>query len=85
MSRSGMSLKAQIRNLARQKDMSPQVVLQNYMFERFLMRLAASVYRDRFVLKGGMLIAERSSISLVSMFNHKIYLKQMEVKSNVRK
>ena len=52
-----MSLKAQIRNLARQKDMSPQVVLQNYMFERFLMRLAASAYRDRFVLKGGMLIA----------------------------
>lgn len=37
--------------------MSPQVVLQNYMFERFLERLSNSVYKDNFILKGGMLIA----------------------------
>ncbi len=38
MSSRAISLKAKIRNLAKQKDMSAQVVLQNYMFERFLCR-----------------------------------------------
>jgi len=52
-----MSLKAKIRNLARKKDMSAQVVLQNFMFERFLERLSKSEYKDKFILKGGMLIA----------------------------
>ena len=57
MSREAMSLKAKIRNLARKKDMSAHVVLQNYMFERFLERLSKSKYQDKFILKGGMLIA----------------------------
>lgn len=50
---SAMSLKARIRNIARQKNIPAQVVLQNYMFERFLVRLSLSTYRDKFVLKGG--------------------------------
>lgn len=37
--------------------MSAQVVLQNYMFERFLERLSKSVFSNNFILKGGMLIA----------------------------
>lgn len=57
MSRKAMSLKAKIRNLAKEKDMSAQVILQNYMFERFLERLSKSNYRNNFILKGGMLIA----------------------------
>ena len=52
-----MSLKAKIRNIAKQKNIPAQVILQNYMFERLLVRLAASTYKDKFVLKGGMLVA----------------------------
>ena len=52
-----MSLKAKIRNIARAKNIPAQVILQNYMFERLLVRLAVSEYKDRFVLKGGMLVA----------------------------
>lgn len=52
-----MSLKAKIRNIAKQKNIPAQVVLQNYMFERLLVRLSASEYKDKFVLKGGMLVA----------------------------
>ena len=52
-----MSLKAKIRNIARQKNIPAQVVLQNYMFERLVVRLSASEYKDKFVLKGGMLVA----------------------------
>lgn len=52
-----MSLKAKIRNMAKQKNIPAQVILQNYMFERLLIRLAKSEYKDKFVLKGGMLVA----------------------------
>jgi predicted nucleotidyltransferase component of viral defense system len=52
-----MSLKAKIRNIAKQKNIPVQVILQNYMFERLLVRLSDSEYKDKFVLKGGMLVA----------------------------
>ena len=55
--RRAMRLKAKIRNIAKQKNIPAQIVLKNYMFERLLVRLAASEYRDKFVLKGGMLVA----------------------------
>ena len=50
-----MSLKAKIRNIAKSKNIPAQVILQNYMFERFLNRLSVSEYKEKFVLKGGML------------------------------
>ena len=52
-----MSLKTKIRNIAKQKSIPAQVILQNYMFERLLVRLAKSEYKNKFVLKGGMLVA----------------------------
>jgi predicted nucleotidyltransferase component of viral defense system len=51
------SLKAKIRNMSKDKNISAQVILQNFMFERFLERLSLSAYRDKFILKGGLLIA----------------------------
>lgn len=52
-----MSLKVKIRNIAKQKNIPAQVILQNYMFERLLVRLSVSEYKEKFVLKGGMLVA----------------------------
>lgn len=52
-----MSLKAQIRNVATSKNIPAQVVMQNYMFERLLIRLSASIHKDKFILKGGILVA----------------------------
>ncbi len=57
MSQNSMSLKAKINNYAKSKNIASQVVLQNYMFERFLQRLSISAYKDKFIIKGGMLIA----------------------------
>ena len=57
MSAKAMSLKAKIRNIARKKNVPAQVILQNYMFERWLLRLAKSDYSEKFVVKGGILIA----------------------------
>ena len=52
-----MSLKAKVRNIAKKKNIPAQVILQNYMFERLLVRLSVSEYKEKFVLKGGMLVA----------------------------
>ena len=57
MSSKAMSLKGKIRNYAKSNNIAAQVVLQNYMFECFLTRLSVSEYNDKFVVKGGMLIA----------------------------
>lgn len=57
MSSKAMSLKRRINNYAKKNNIAAQVVLQNYMFERFLERMSVSEYQQKFVIKGGMLIS----------------------------
>ena len=63
-------LKGAIRNLAKKKGIHAQEVLQIFMFERIIERLSVSPYKDRFVLKGGLLIsailgvAERTTMDM---------------------
>ena len=63
-------LKGAIRNLAKKKGIHAQEVLQIFMFERIIERLSASPYKDRFILKGGLLIsailgvAERTTMDM---------------------
>ncbi|MCR5340281.1 MAG: nucleotidyl transferase AbiEii/AbiGii toxin family protein [Saccharofermentans sp.] len=52
-----MQLKAIIRNIAKKKNISASLVLQNYMLERFLERVSLSQYRANYIIKGGFLIA----------------------------
>lgn len=52
-----MQLKAIIKNLAKEKHISAQLVMQNFMLERLLERISVSKYRQNFILKGGFLIA----------------------------
>ena len=55
--KNAMQLKAIVKNIAQEKHISAQLVLQNYMLERLLERVAGSRFRDNFILKGGFLIA----------------------------
>jgi predicted nucleotidyltransferase component of viral defense system len=52
-----MQLKTRIKNLAAEHHIPAQAVLQNFMLERLLERISISRYKDRIILKGGMLIA----------------------------
>lgn len=56
-------LKGTIRHIAQQKNLRAQEVLQMYLFERILVRLASSGYRQNFILKGGLLISSIIGIS----------------------
>ena len=55
--KNAMQLKAILKNMAKKKNISAQLVLQNYMLERLLERVSVSKYRNNFILKGGFLIA----------------------------
>ena len=44
-------LKGAIRNIAAKKNLRPQEVLQMFLFERVLERLANANYRNNFILK----------------------------------
>lgn len=55
--KNSMQLKAKIKNISKEKNISAQIVLQNFMLERLLERISVSEYRQHFILKGGFLIA----------------------------
>ena len=57
MIKTARQLKVLIRNLSREKSADAQLLMRNYMMERFLERISLSEYRDKFILKGGMLVA----------------------------
>lgn len=55
-------LKGAIRNIAKNKNLRPQEVLQMFLFERILERLSVSRYKYNFILKGGLLISSMIGI-----------------------
>lgn len=57
MIKTSKQLKDLIRNLSKEKSANAQILIRNYMMERFLERISLSEYRDNFILKGGMLVA----------------------------
>ena len=52
-----MQLKAKIRNLSGGDNERAKMLIRTFIMERFLERVALSPYRDKFILKGGMLVA----------------------------
>ena len=57
MIRTATQLKAKVRNLSGGDSKKAQILIRNFIMERFLERIALSRYRNNFILKGGMLVA----------------------------
>jgi predicted nucleotidyltransferase component of viral defense system len=57
MIKTSRQLKDLINNLARKNAADAQLLMRNYMMERFLERVSLSQFRENFILKGGMLVA----------------------------
>ncbi|MBQ1288692.1 MAG: nucleotidyl transferase AbiEii/AbiGii toxin family protein [Erysipelotrichaceae bacterium] len=77
--RNAMQLKAIIRNIAKEKRISAQLVLQNYMLERFLERVSLSSYRDNYIIKGGFLIASMVGLDTRATMDMDATIKGMPV------
>lgn len=54
-----MQFKAVIKKMAKEKNISPQLVMQNYMLER----ISLSNYHNNFIFKGGFLISSIVGLS----------------------
>lgn len=50
-------LKALVRNLSKEKSVQAEIILRNFILERLLERISLSPFREKFILKGGMLVA----------------------------
>lgn len=50
-------LKALIRNYSKESNVSAQILLRNYMHERFIERVSLSKYKNNIIFKGGQLIS----------------------------
>lgn len=79
MIKTSKQLKDLIRNLSREKSADAQVLMRNYMMERFLERIACSEYKNQFVLKGGMLIAAMVGLDARSTMDLDATIKGMNV------
>ncbi|WP_223643521.1 nucleotidyl transferase AbiEii/AbiGii toxin family protein [Planococcus sp. 4-30] len=64
--KSSRQVKDLIKNMSKQRGISAQLLLRNYIFERLLERIAHSDFSKHFVLKGGVLIASIIGVDLRS-------------------
>ena len=52
--------------MAKETSVNAQILLRNYMMERLLERISASEYKDKFIIKGGMLVASMVGLNVRS-------------------
>lgn len=64
MKLSDAQIRGRIKNIAKENDADPRVLMRLYMMERFLERVSTSAYRDYFVIKGGVLITSMLGVKL---------------------
>jgi predicted nucleotidyltransferase component of viral defense system len=57
MIHTSVQLKALVRNMSKGDSTKAQVIIRNYVMERFIERLSLSTYRNNLILKGGTLVA----------------------------
>ena len=81
--RNAMQLKAVIKNIAKEKHISAQLVMQNYMLERLLERISVSKYWQNFILKGGFLIAAMVGLDTRATMDMDATIKGMPVNEQI--
>lgn len=78
-------LKALVRNISKGDSMQAQILIRNYIMERFLERLALSPYRENFILKGGMLVSAMVGLDARSTMDIDTTIKNLPLNVGKRK
>lgn len=76
-------LKDWINNMAKENNLISNIVLQNFMMERLLERIAISKYKDNFILKGGFLIAAMVGIDMRSTMDMDTTIKGITINGEI--
>ena len=73
------SLKARANNISREMNIHQNVVYNRFFFDAFLARLAASSYKDKFILKGGLYLSSVLGVSSRSTMDMDFCIKQLSM------
>ena len=60
------SLKAKAYNLSKKTNIPNKYLIQDFMFEALLKRISMSIYKDKFIIKGGLLLSSIFGVNLRS-------------------
>lgn len=60
------SLKAKVSSLSKKTNIPNKYLIQNFMFEALLKRISISKYKDKFIIKGGLLLSSIFGVDLRS-------------------
>ena len=77
--KNAMQLKGIIKNIAEEKHISAQLVMQNFMLEKLLERISVSKYQRNFILKGGFLIAAMVGLDTRATMDMDVTIKGLPV------
>ena len=75
-------LKGRIKNLAKENNADPRLLMRLYMMERFIERASVSKYKDNFIIKGGILVTSLVDISLRSTLDIDSTIKNQSISEN---
>lgn len=75
-------LKGRIKNLAKENNADPRLLMRLYMMERFIERASVSKYKDNFIIKGGILVTSLVGISLRSTLDIDSTIKNQSISEN---
>ena len=73
------SLKARANNLSEKLNISQNVVYNRFFYDAFLSRLAASPYKNKLILKGGLYLSSILGINTRNTMDIDFYLKKMSM------
>ena len=77
MIKTSRQLKALVRNLTKGDSLQAQIIMRNYVMERFLERISLSKYRNNFILKGVMLVSAMVGLDTRSTMDIDTTIKNM--------
>ena len=77
MIKTSRQLKALVRNLTKGDSLQAQIIMRNYVMERFLERISLSKYKNNFILKGGRLVSAMVGLDTRSTMDIDTTIKNM--------
>lgn len=77
------SLKAKLKNLSKKTNIESNYLLQSFMFEGLLKRISTSKYKEKFIIKGGMLLTSIFGVNLRSTMDLDATLKGISLNSKI--
>ena len=75
-------LKGRIKNLAKENNADPRLLMRLYMMERFIERASVSKYKDNFIIKGGIIVTSLVGVSLRSTLDIDSTIKNQSISEN---